>query len=283
MKKFRLLVLLFPMMLFLYTACDKSEDTPVIDTMDADLETTFDDTFEEVDAIVDLSLASYDMHGRIGGSTEGEMDALIGCAATQHDAVNKKITLDFGDGCIGLLGRERKGIIYINYTDKMFIPGSEVVITFEDFYINGVKVEGVRTRKNLSGSVFEAPEFYVKLENGKLTWPEEQGGGYAEREVYQYRTWIRAENPLNDEFVVDGTATGRNRDGIEYNVRILTPIRYKAACWATGVFIPVEGEKEIKIDDKVVMIYYGDGSCDRTIIVVVDGKMRQYQHKWLGD
>ena len=85
---------------------------------------------------------------------------------------------------------------------------------------------------------------------------------------------------MNDEFIVEGTANGKNREGVQYNVRILTPIKYRVACWATGVFIPVEGEKEIKIDEKVVLIYYGDGSCDRTIIISVDGQMKQYQHKW---
>jgi len=276
-------VIVFSIVLLILTGCNKEPDTPALDTSDADLETLFDDSFEEVDAIVESSLALYDIYGRVAESTEGELEELIGCAIKNHDPDNQKITIDFGDGCIGLLGRVRKGIIIITYTDKVFIPGSKTVITFDNFYVNDIKVEGIRTLENVSASIFEAPEFYIKLEGGRLTWPEEKGGGFAEREVYLYKTWMRASNPLNDEFIVEGVASGKNRNGVNYNMRILSAIKYKRACWAAGVFLPVEGVKEVKTDAKEVLIDFGNGECDRTITIMIDGIVKEYQHTWPGE
>jgi hypothetical protein len=280
MKKLGLYVNLITVSLLIFMSCNKKEDIPALDTTDADLETLFDDSFEEIDAIVETSLTLYNVYGRISEKKEGDMEVLIGCAVTNHDAENKKITIDFGEGCVGLLGRVRTGRIIITYTDNILIPGSETVVTFDNFTINGVKVEGIRTKTNVSSTIFEPVKFYIKLEGGKFTWPEEQGGGVAERELYQYRTWTRAGNPLNDEFTVEGTASGKNRIGIAYNVRILLPVKYKRACWASGVFMPVEGLKEIKTDDKEILIDFGTGECDRYITVTLDGRLWQYQHSW---
>jgi hypothetical protein len=280
MKILRLLFFLMALSLSLFTACDKEDDQPAVDTSSADLETVFDDTFEEIDAIVETSMILFNVYGRVSEPGENDMEMLVGCAEINHDPENKKIIVDFGDGCVGLLGRERTGSLIITYTNNILIPGAETMVTFENFTINGIKVEGTRTKTNISSNVFEPIKFYIKLEEGKLTWPEEQGGAIAEREVNQYRTWTRAENPMNDEFTVEGTASGKNRNGSAYTVKILTPIKYKRACWASGVFVPVEGTKQINADDKEIIIDFGDGDCDRVITVIVDGQLKQYQHAW---
>jgi hypothetical protein len=276
MKAFRLTLLFAGIGLFLFTACDKEEETPVLDDAPVELEATYDDTFEEVDAIVDATMAYFNEGGRVA---EEEVNELIRCGIKTHDYENNIITIDFGDGCIGWGGRVRKGKIIISYTDRKFVPGSIWVTTFEDFYVNDIKVEGVRTCTNVSESFEDDPSFNIMLENGKLTWPD---GTFAERDANHTRTWIRGGSPLRDEITLSGSASGVNRRGVSYTVSIVSMLRYKRACWATLIFVPVEGSKLIKREGHPdVLIDYGDGSCDAIVTVTINGVSREVNlRKW---
>ena len=276
MKAFRLPLLFAGAMLFLFTACNKEDETPGMDDSPVELEATYDDTFEEVDAIVDAAMTYFNEGGRVA---EEEVDELIRCGIRTHDYENKTITIDFGDGCIGWGGRIRKGKIIITYTDRKFVPGSIWITTFEDFYVNDIKVEGLRTCTNVSVSIEDNPSFNIMLEGGKLTWPD---GTFAEREANHTRTWIRMGSPLRDEITLIGSASGVNRRGVSYTVTIVSMLRFKRACWATRIFIPVEGVKLIKREGQPdVLIDYGDGTCDSLVTVTINGVSREVDlRKW---
>ena len=112
---------------------------------------------------------------------------------------------------------------------------------------------------------------------------QEEEGGYAERVIDQCRQWLRSMNPLNDVFLVEGSANGENRKWVQYGMEILSPIKYKRACWVSGVFIPVEGVKKINAGSREVLIDFGAGDCDREITLTPDGDVCQYQHMWPGE
>jgi hypothetical protein len=60
-------------------------------------------------------------------------------------------------------------------------------------------------------------------------------------------------------------------------------IRYKRACWATRIFIPVEGTKLIKREGYPdTLVDYGDGTCDALVTVTVDGISREINLRNLG-
>ena len=271
MKAVRLPLLLAGSILFILGACDKEKETEPIDSTPAELEATYDDVFEEVDAVVETTMDYFNASGRIAEAAEE--NELIRCGIKTQDFENKIITIDFGDGCEGWGGRIRKGKIIITYTDRKFVPGSVWTITFENFYINDIQVEGVRTCTNVSSSLEDDPSFNVTLENGKLTWPD---GTYAEREANHTRTWIRMGSPLRDEITLTGSANGTNRRGVAYTATIVSMLRYKRACWTTRIFIPVEGVKLIKREGYPdVIIDYGEGTCDALVTVTIDGVTRE--------
>ena len=230
---------------------------------DIEAEVTLDAGFEEVD---DLGTASLDQvsfpNGRIAE------DDRFRCAEITHDTVTKTIIIDFGDGCPGRGDRIRRGRIIVDYTDRRFVPGSEIVITLEDFYIDSVHLEGIRRITNLSVDLDDNPTFSVVLSGGQATWPD---GTFATREVDLIRTWIRASNPLEDEFHLDGVTSGLNRDGVSYSTQILSTLIRKNACLDQRIFIPVQGIKEITRGDRVWVVDFGDGICDREVTVTSDG------------
>lgn len=60
--------------------------------------------------------------------------------------------MDFGTGCSIVFNGDtivRSGQIIITVTDRKYVVGSEHIVTFNNFYMNGVKIEGTKTRTNL--------------------------------------------------------------------------------------------------------------------------------------
>jgi hypothetical protein len=182
------------------------------------------------------------------------------------------ITINFGTGCTDSKGNVRTGIINIEFIGKRFLPASKIITTFDGYTINGIQIEGTRTVTNITGSTEDSPKFSIVLVGGKATWPD---GSTATRIVDRTREWIRGANPLNDEWIVDGTSSGTNRNGASYSVDITTPLVYKREC-AIGkkVFLPVEGVKELTTANNKIIIDYGNGDCDKTVTVTINGQSK---------
>jgi hypothetical protein len=85
-------------------------------------------------------------------------------------------------------------------------------------------------------------------------------------------TWIRAANPSEDKFLVDKTsvASGTTRNGRSYTVTLLSDLEYQRFCG-----IAIRGKKQYLLDgEKEVLIDYGDGNCDKSITITVNGITR---------
>ena len=168
-------------------------------------------------------------------------------------------------------GNVRKGKLIFTYDGKRFMPGSTVITTTENYSINGVMLEGTRTLTNVQESTADAPRFNVRLANGKATFAD---GLSATRESDITFQWHRTDNPLNDYLEIENSssATGVTRLGREYSVDIVQDLIFKRHCG-----IAVEGIKKYTIDDdKVISIDYGDGSCDRSFTVTINGVSRTF-------
>jgi hypothetical protein len=222
--------------------------------------------------------------GRYGASSRevkglGDIDDRFKSATVTHtkDPVSTaekpvgKITIDFGAGCTDARGKTRKGMIIISYAGKRFTPGSVMKVTVKDFYKNDAKVEGTITLTNISPSQQDYPKFQI-VESGKMTFPD---GRIATREQTLVREWQRADNPSNDKWVTDGGSSGINKNGKNYEMKITSSLIHSRACEINNkTFIPVKGIKTLTVDGKVIIIDYGDGSCDNSITVTVNGKSK---------
>jgi hypothetical protein len=142
-------------------------------------------------------------------------------------------------------------------------------MTPENYTINDIKLEGIRTSTNIQGSTNDAPKFRVVLENGKAFFPD---GSFAERESDITWQWIRATNPTDDYLMIDqvSTASGNTRGGRSYAVSLVEGLKYKRFCG-----IAVDGIKKYVIDgEKEIVIDYGDGTCDKNVVITVNGVTR---------
>lgn len=251
-------------MLVFIAACEsekinqQQEDGVDVATLEA--EATAESDFDEIDDITSNMMGLAE--GNAGGRISDVNDDRCHCAEITHDKENKTITIDFGDGCKGPNGVVRSGIIFITYTGRRFVPGSQWTVTFRNYYVNRRHIEGLRTVTNISESLESNPTFHITLEGGKVTWPD---GTFATRKVDKTRVWVRASNPLLDEFhILAGSATaGENRRGVAYSTEVLEDLVYKRSCRNDRkVRRPVQGIKEITVGDRTCVIDYGDGECD---------------------
>lgn len=185
--------------------------------------------------------------------------------------IHGTITVDFGTGCTGPNGRVRKGKIYIEFQGRRFLPGSTVTITTDGYSVDGILINGTRTEVNATESSEDAPKFTIS-EEVSITFLD---GSIASRTATRTRTWNRTANPLQDSWTITGSAIGTSRKGVDYVMTITKALVFKRACAIESkVVIPVEGTKEIVTDAKKITMDFGNGTCDTTVTITVNGRSK---------
>lgn len=267
----------------LIASCKDEERLTLTDTQDISEEAVTDSYFQDMDDMGGVVVSStsddqYAGEGRVS-TTITIQDERMKCAGVvvtiEPDSDSSPqipkgvITIDFGTtGCTDNAGNIRTGKLILTYNGRRFQPNSTVVVTTDNYTINGIKLDGVRTSTNITGSTNEAPKFHVTLENGTAVFLD---GTTASRESDITWEWIRAANPVNDELVIDpASAEGVTRGGRSYKVVVLEALKYKRFCG-----IAVDGIKKYTIDNsKEITIDYGNGTCDKSVTITVNGVTR---------
>jgi hypothetical protein len=260
------------------SSCNEEERLTASDTQDITEEAITDAYFQDTDDIGGVVIESPNDDQFSGGRSAGTItitDDRCKCAVVTIEASGTLenpqglIVVDFGAGCTDNRLNTRKGKLKFAYTGWRFVPGSKIVMTTENYYINEVKLEGTRTSTNVQGSTTDAPKFNVVLTGGKATFPD---ASIAERESNITWEWIRAANPSEDYLIIgqQSEAHGITRGGRSYDVSLVEALKYKRFCG-----IAVDGIKKYIIDeDKEIVIDYGDGTCDKSVTITVNDVTR---------
>ena len=266
------------------SGCEKDEERlTASDTRDISEEAVVDSYYQDIDDLGAVAIDAPTDNEFSGGRTSGTItvqderfncDGVVvtiepGTNSTAQDPYGV-LTVDFGtQGCTDLRGNVRKGKLIFTYDGWRFQPGSVVTITTENYSINGIKLEGTRTSTNITANEADPPKFHVVLTGGKATFSD---GTVAERESDITWSWVRAASPVSDQLIIhnNSTAGSITRAGHSYSVSLHEQLVYKRFCGLAVSGIKnylIDGEKEIDID-------YGDGECDLTVKVIVEGVSR---------
>lgn len=176
-----------------------------------------------------------------------------------------KITVDFGTtGCTDLKGNVRKGKLIFTYSGQRWTLGSSVVVTTDNYFINGIKLEGTRTSTITNVISNTEIEYNVVLLNGKAIFEDQT---YALRESDLFLRFKKGASAADDKLFVgvNSEASGVTRKQRTYEVSLSQQLEYHRFCplAVSGIKnILVDGQKEIKID-------YGNGDCDKTVTVTI--------------
>lgn len=265
MKKLSILSLLLSVVLF---SCNNDDEVAVItETQEATMadEVYAEQVFEEID---DLSYEG----SLVAEGGRIENDARFACADISF--VDNTITIDFGDGCEGPRGRIRAGRIIITRTGPYFQEGAQHVLTLDNFSIDGISVEGTRTITNQGLNDQDYSVFNVTLSGGRVVL---ENGTEILRNSDFTRTWVRGNNAGQDELHLIGSASGTNRNGVNYQMNILEPLIFTRACRWQGFPMAVSGVKQFTTDNATFTVDYGNGECDNEVVVSSNGASRTIQ------
>ncbi len=194
------------------------------------------------------------------------------------DAVNDSIIVDFGPApgvtypAVG--GRTRQGKIKIHYTGPYSTPGSVITTTTENYYADGIKVEGTKVVTN-SGLVSGKLEFDVEVTGAKLTYSDNSTITWSSSRTRRWETGSGTPaNIFDDVLHVWGTANGTSRTGRSFTMSVPSSdpliIDLGLACYWTSR-MPNAGTLTISpagLPDRVVD-YSAGGGCDRTVFVTI--------------
>jgi hypothetical protein len=270
--KFRILHLIRPALFavpFLIFSCGEDED-PVDSEPNL---VVVEEQFEVNAAYEDTDLLTLDILQSSGLGTRTQSEADI-CANTvvEHNEGAKKITIDFGAGCTSPKGVERKGKVILTYSGTNFLqPTTSIVTTFEGYEVNGIKIEGSRTLTNAGFNILTSSLILnVKIENGKLTWPDNSFATYTSTQ-----SRVLTLGSAGYQISITGTSSGKSREGVDYTALVTDPLIVDQECVRTGVFIPSAGKLDFVVQGITITADLGSGTCDKTVTVSYPGGSRE--------
>ena len=260
--KTKIFLMIAVMMLVIFS-CKKDSaqiDQTSLDDADFDAIATavFDDVFSTAD---NASLVLEDM---AKGAEEVSDCPIVTVTRPSASVWPKTITMDYGTGCTGFNDNTRSGKVVIEVTGPRLEAGSKRTVTFVDYYFNEMKVEGTKVIENKGYNDNDNMVVTISLTGGKVTLPD---GKTIERTVAHEREWIEGlstRNIFDDECLITGVASGKNRREVEYTNTIITALHWKRACrfFVSGVIKMERSGQELPIT-----MDYGDGECDAKAVV----------------
>ena len=274
--KTRFYMMIASVVILSFISCQKDTSTVEQESVNiADDNAVSDAVFEDIFSTTDNADIILDQLAKGGDSKSMEVlaDSCPTITVTHPETGTwpKIVTVDFGEGCSGLYDNSRSGKIIIEVTGPRLEIGTKRTITFENYYFNGIRVEGTKVVENTGYNESQNLVCEVTLTGGKLTLPD---GKYIERSFEHQREWtagLLTRNIWDDECLITGTANGTTLEGVVYTNTITTALDWKRACFfiVSGVVkIQREGKEDVEIN-------YGTGECDAKAVVTKGGESKE--------
>ncbi|HET9745283.1 MAG TPA: hypothetical protein VFP97_06210 [Chitinophagaceae bacterium] len=272
------LVFIFATMLF---SCQKDFSSANNQTVSEDEAASYSEessmaeaSFDDAEGIATMAAdeegnaSEYGINGRGFSPSFIELRAIIGNCATITVSPNdstypKTIILDFGSGCLGLDGKFRSGAIVIHLTAPLRRPGSVVTITFRNYFVNRVHLEGTTIFSNLSH--LPVHKWSVQVVGGRVTFPTGRGWSYQSLKVKTQVAGMDTRMVRDDVYEITGRSQTEFNSGLTITLNTETPLVKKVLCpWIS------DGKLKIKINDRVLFLDYGfpnNGQCDNKALL----------------
>tara|TARA_B100001057_G_scaffold484654_1_gene563064 strand:- start:536 stop:1465 length:930 start_codon:yes stop_codon:yes gene_type:complete len=287
-KKFTLLALSFGLM----TSCSEdglsgfSENlstTTVVETINS---IAFE---EDIDELVSESFdISYNaMSARSADTTSNKKpkkfkgDKYGDCASVVVDEENNTKTITFLEECEGKHGQIRSGTMIVSYSETQGEAGSFRQVSYDDFYLNGVKIEGTRRTEIISIEENGSKTMRTTLTDGKMIYED----GTFKTKSAEMTRYIYVENDKKQYSTLSGSKSGVSTEGVSFLMEITTPIKFIYDCFGEGKRkrgkVPVEGIKVTNDGARTITTDFGDGTCDTLVEITKDGEVETVDLKTL--
>lgn len=286
-------LLLFIFFMVVVVSCNKDDESTFTseDNQSLNYDAVSESSQEEVEDIATSLLNTTDpISGRVEEDSRFSsayilkvmnLDRSTGTISINFDKRNE--TQVNPNGSVDSKGNIRKGSISITWSgNRWYSTGAFIVITLNNYSINGVVVSGERRIVNIS-TPGTATVIWTISGTLTTTWPDKST---ATRKVNIMKTWTRNNKGAFEKVIISQTPgtldafSGTNRLGKTYSVKITKPFEYDLTCLLTNkYYVPAIGVKEVTVDKKIYTVDYGTGTCDNTYTVTLNGKSKQFTAK----
>ena len=270
MKNIHFAVMLFSTTLVL-SSCWRIDKDPDTDT--SERSSTAEAIFDDLESLTEDASKE--------NATQAQMKILYGDSvqftvdpAWPDMTFPKTISIDFGDGVIGLDGNTRSGIITVVATGPYTEAGSTFTTTLDAYHIDEYHVQGTKIVTNNGLNDAGYLNYDIAVTEGSITntdgytttWSSERNrewiGG-------QDTNWLTdgLEGVLDDTYSITGSATGVTASDRFFNFIITDPLIVSLNChWIKQGVIELSPEGL-----NVRTLDYGNGECDNQATLSVNG------------
>ena len=273
MKKLVFLLASSMLLSLLFISCKKNQEDTVSEietTIDlSNKQATSDDLAEDVNDVMNKALETVELTGT--GRTNPGTSSPLACPeiTVSSGAFPKTITLNFGTTGCTMPGstRVRRGIMNILLSDSLRHTGTTAEVTFNNYYVNGYKKEGMIRWTNLSN----ASERKWKREAINVTITSPTGASWTHngvKTVTQVEGLSTPLDPMDDAFSITGNATIVNAAGISRSSSVLTPLHKRRDCDHCD-----SGTVQYNRPEHTAVLDFGNGTCDNQAVLTIDGSI----------
>lgn len=262
MKNFKIAFCVLLTVSLTFSSCNKDEVINTTDTNSIVASATIDG-INELDFQTSMQV-SFD--NALSKSTQkSSANSLVGtCATISIDNVStnvfpKVITVDFGTGCT-VNNITRKGKLKITLSGLVSTPKSSLKIERENYYVNGLKIEGtiVYTNETTNPNI---PQWSRTVTNGKLTNTNGEvylhSGSHTIQQTEGVGTIIFTDNTYE---MISGEHNISKENGTKLTLSVIAPLAKKYDCNYVS-----KGKLSVKGPLLNGIIDYGNGECDNKL------------------
>ena len=257
----------------MFSSCSNEDVLPnntLDETSESTQEVEFTAAMEDID---EVTLSGFQRNGFSDRTLVTMEEDLCSKVAITWLPGEKKMIIDFGDGCTSPRGVERKGKIIVTYTGRYWAPGTVITTRFENYYVNGKKIEGIRVVTNEGFN--ENDKFFslkIRVEGGKITWPD---GSFRTFESRHSKKVFLPNGDRGMYFILTGESRGVNRNGVAYESKITSPLFFYERCIREGIRVPSKGILTLTIEVRgTIEINFGTEGCDREVTITKNGETK---------
>lgn len=244
---------------------------------DGEAELLFDGLFDDAMGVnVDVGVGNTGIFGRTLACPE---------ITITHSTANyfpARVVVDFGPVGCEKNGHWRRGKIIIEYTNRLMYPDAMAVTSFDGFYFDSTKVEGIFKIKNTTPVPTSQPivrQFTIDVINAKLSKPNGDYTLWSSHKVMTQYEGVLTNTHHDDIFKIEGGANGTVRRGnllSRWESTITEPLIRKFICrWIMKGRIRTVRTGTAVNSPWIAVLDFGMGDCDRLATITINGRIHQ--------
>jgi hypothetical protein len=212
---------------------------------------------------IDFGMHGWEMHG-IGPLKFGvpHIDSCV-TVTVSGNTYPREIVIEYLEGC-SMQRHDRHGKILINLSDTITNPGAIQTITYQDFYIDSIKVDltgSLENRgQNASGNWILEKKYTQTITKNGQTFVR------TNNETLEWLSGFGTPDRMDNVYYISGSGSVVMNDTARFTKTITTPLLFDATC----DFIK-SGVVELNRNGNISIIDYGDGTCDDQATITSNG------------